>query len=84
MDIARKEGQERAAARLKELRARHRHTQQECADALGLEQPSYADMEGGRSRIRRRDLVTIADLYGIAKHEAFPEFFDAEPEGVAA
>lgn len=58
--------------RMAELRAKYRHTQIECAAALGVAQSTYADMESGRGRIRRRDLVTIAALYGLTLGEAFP------------
>jgi transcriptional regulator with XRE-family HTH domain len=72
MDLAHKDNQQAAAARMRELRLHFRHTQQECADALGLTQESYAAMEGGNTRIRRRDLVTLSVLYGVAPEAAFP------------
>ena len=81
MDLSRKENQEAAAARMRDLRKHFRHTQQECADALGVAQATYADMEGGRSLIRRRDLVTLAVLYGIAPETAFPEMTDLPKDG---
>lgn len=65
------------AVRLQELRRIYRHTQQECADALGISQPSYAEMERGETRIRRRDMVTIATLYGLTLEVAFPGLADA-------
>lgn len=68
--------------RMAELRQIHRKTQQQCADALGVAQPTYAEMESGVGRIRRRDLVTLAVLYGMALDEAFPSF--AEPGQKAA
>jgi transcriptional regulator with XRE-family HTH domain len=82
MDLSRKENQQAAAARMRELRQHFRHTQQECADALGITQPSYTAMERGESRIRRRDLVTISVLYGIAPEVAFPGMVDL-PKGRA-
>lgn len=63
------------AARMAELREQYDATQQECADALGVEQPTYAQMEGNGIRFRRRDLVTLADLFGLPKEEAFPDCF---------
>jgi transcriptional regulator with XRE-family HTH domain len=60
-----------------ELRAEHGLTQQQCADALGVAQNTYAEMETGRIRFRRRDLVTLAVLYGLPLEEAFPSFFGA-------
>lgn len=80
MDLARKENRLLAAARMRELRLHFRHTQQECADALGLTQAAYASMERGDSRIRRRDLVTLAVLFGTAPDVAFPGFTDL-PKG---
>lgn len=76
MDLSRKENQQAAAVRMRELRKHFRHTQQECADALGVSQASYADMERGESRIRRRDLVTLAVLYGVNPETGFPGFTD--------
>lgn len=63
------------ARRMAELRAEHGLTQQQCADALGVTQSTYAEMEAGRIRFRRRDLVTLAVLYGLPLEEAFPSFF---------
>jgi transcriptional regulator with XRE-family HTH domain len=60
------------AARLVELRERFERTQQECADALGIGQPSYARMESGLTPLRRRDMVTLSVLYGLDVAEAFP------------
>lgn len=83
MDLARKENQEAAATRMAELRGHFRHTQQECADALGIGQSSYAEMEAGNSRIRRRDMVTIAVHYGLPLSEAFPGLLqDVERPGL--
>lgn len=65
---------------MRELRAHFRHTQLECANALGVTQAAYAFMERGESRIRRRDLVTLAVLYGIAPEVAFPGLTDL-PKG---
>jgi transcriptional regulator with XRE-family HTH domain len=61
-----------------ELRAEHNVTQQQCADALGIMQHSYSALEKGRTRVRRRDLVTLAVLYGLTLAEAFPEFAESE------
>lgn len=83
MDLASKENQQAAAARMRELRQHFRHTLQECADALGVATASYSDMERGESRIRRRDLVTLSVLYGIAPEQAFPGLTDL-PKGRTA
>lgn len=72
MDLARKETQEAAITRMRDLRRHFRYRQQECAAALGISQAAYADMEYGRSRVRRRDLVTLAVLYGLTPEAAFP------------
>lgn len=61
-----------AADRMRELREARGLTQQQCADALGIGQSSYAEMEGGLTRARRRDLVTLSVLYGLELAEAFP------------
>lgn len=75
MDLTRKENRERAASRMVELRRQYGRTQQACADALGIAQNSYAEMEAGKLRIRRRDLVTLAVFYGLPLEDAFPDFF---------
>jgi len=62
---------------LSAARERHRYTQKACAKALGISQGGYADMEGGRSRVRRRDLVTLAVLFGVPLEEAFPAFAES-------
>jgi transcriptional regulator with XRE-family HTH domain len=61
------------ASRLAELREAHGLTQQECADALGIGQPSYAKMESGQTPLRRRDRVTLAVRYGLSLSAAFPD-----------
>ena len=78
----RKQNRSPLAARLCTLRAQFQRTQQECADALGIGQTSYARMEAGETPLRRRDKVTIAELYGIPLEEAFPA--DAEATGIGA
>jgi transcriptional regulator with XRE-family HTH domain len=83
MDLTRKEDRLPLARRMEELRLGHRHTQQECADALGVGQSTYAQMESGDIRFRRRDLVTLSVLYGMDPEEAFPDFF-AERSAAAA
>jgi transcriptional regulator with XRE-family HTH domain len=75
MDLTRKKFRLRIARRMAALRAEHGRTQVQCATALGVAQPTYAEMESGVGRIRRRDLVTLAHLYGIAPEDAFPAFF---------
>ena len=72
MDLTRKENRARVARRMVELRQLYNKTQQECADALGIGQSSYSEMEAGQLRIRRRDLVTLAVFYGLSLEEAFP------------
>lgn len=83
MDLARKQDRLVLAARMSELRSEHGRTQAECAAALGVGQPTYAEMESGKIRFRRRDLVTLAVLYGMDPEDAFPAFFDPEKVGVA-
>lgn len=83
MDLARKQDRLGLMARMAELRAEHGRTQAECAAALGVGQPTYAEMESGRIRFRRRDLVTLAVLYGLDPEEAFPEFFASDKVGAA-
>lgn len=78
MDLSRKEDRAPIARRMAELRAEHGVTQQACADALGIQQNTYSEMESGHTRFRRRDLVTLAVLYGIEPEDAFPAFFGAE------
>lgn len=75
MDLSRKRHRLPLARRMAELRAEHGLTQQQCADALGVAQNTYAEMETGHIRFRRRDLVTLAVLYGLPLEEAFPSFF---------
>lgn len=74
MGTKRKDDRSELGRRMAELRKEHGKTQQECADALGVAQPTYAEMEGGQGRIRRRDLVTLAVLYGVTLDVAFPAF----------
>jgi transcriptional regulator with XRE-family HTH domain len=80
MDLTRKKYRLPIARRMAALRAEHGRTQVECATALGLAQPTYAEMESGVGRIRRRDLVTLAHLYGIPPEDAFPAFFGSAAE----
>lgn len=72
MDMTRKEDRLPVARRMAELRDRHGRTQVECAEALGIRQNTYSEMESGKLRFRRRDLVTLAVLYGMDPAEAFP------------
>jgi transcriptional regulator with XRE-family HTH domain len=60
------------ADRMRLLRAQYGATQQQCATALGIAQPSYAAMEAGKVRVRRRDMVALAVLYGVDPVVAFP------------
>jgi transcriptional regulator with XRE-family HTH domain len=82
MSAKRKDDRIELGRRMADLRREHGRTQQECADALGVAQPTYAEMEGGQGRIRRRDLVTLAVLYGVTLEVAFPTF--SEPGQRAA
>lgn len=75
MDLSRKEDRMPIARRMAQIRAEHGMTQQQCADALGIQQNTYSEMETGHTRFRRRDLVTLAVLYGVEPEEAFPAFF---------
>ncbi len=70
------------AERMKFLREIHGESQQTCADALGIGQPAYWQMENNEQRIRRRDLVTLAHHYGLTLEEAFP--VDLAAAGVLA
>jgi transcriptional regulator with XRE-family HTH domain len=74
MDLTRKADRTQLGARMHELRTEYGLTQQECADALGVAQNTYAQMESGAIRFRRRDLVTLAVLYGLSLEDAFPMF----------
>lgn len=74
MDLTRKEDRVALGFRMAELREQYDRTQQECADALGVAQNTYAQMESGVIRFRRRDLVTLAVLYGMKLERAFPSF----------
>lgn len=74
MDLTRKEDRVALGSRMAELREEYDRTQQECADALGVAQNTYAQMESGTIRFRRRDLVTLAVLYGLKLEKAFPSF----------
>lgn len=60
------------ARRMAELRAEHGKSQEECARALGIRQNAYSYLERGETRPRRRDLVTLAVLYGMDPEDAFP------------
>lgn len=79
MDLSRKQNRLPLGARMKELREAHGYTQTQCGDALGIAWNTYAQMESGACRFRRRDLVTLAVLYGLAPEEAFPSFFVGKP-----
>lgn len=74
MDLMRKEDRVALGSRMAELREEYNRTQRECADALGIAQNTYAQMESGVIRFRRRDLVTLAVLYGLKLERAFPSF----------
>ena len=58
--------------RLRELRLAAGKRQRECAEALGVTQPSYARRESGETPLRRRDKVALALLFGLSVDEAFP------------
>lgn len=75
MDLTRKESRLPFARRMVELRKEKGVTQEDCAEALGIGQSSYCSMEAGDLRFRRRDLVTLAVLFGLEPEEAFPGFF---------
>jgi transcriptional regulator with XRE-family HTH domain len=72
------------AARMRELRQAHGKTQQQCASSLGVTQPVYAEMEANTLLFRRRDLVTLAVLYGMPLNKAFPAMVVAEEELAAS
>lgn len=74
MDLTRKENRVQLGGRMAELRETYGKTQQDAADALGVAQNTYAQMESGAIRFRRRDLVTLAVLYGMPLGRAFPAF----------
>lgn len=58
--------------RMKALREEHGRSQADAARALGVSQPSYWAMENGDTPPKRRDLVTLAVLYGMDVEDAFP------------
>ncbi len=68
-----KEDRAAYAARIRELRKERRYRMWECAEALGVAVATYSDMEGNNTRFRRRDLVTLATLYGLSLEEAYSE-----------
>ena len=80
MDLTRKADRLPLAVRMRELRTTHKVTQQQAADALGIAQNTYHAMESGGCAFRRRDLVTLAVLYGMAPEAAFPSFFSHEKQ----
>lgn len=72
-ELETEEGRRIYAERMRFLRELHEWASQStCAEALGLAQPTYFQMESNRQRIRRRDLVTLAAMYGLPLEEAFP------------
>lgn len=83
MDLTRKVDRAPIARRMAELREQHGATQQACADALGLAQNTYAEMEANEIRMRRRDLVTLAVLYQMEPADAFPAFFNSGRKAAA-
>ena len=72
MNLKSKSDREIHALRMRWLRRHYDKTMQECADALGVNVSSYAGIEANGIKFRRRDLVTLADLYGLPLDEAFP------------
>lgn len=60
------------AERMRELREEKGFLQRECAEALGVATSVYTEMEGNTVAFRRRDLVTLAALYRMPLHRAFP------------
>lgn len=61
--LATDEGRAPFAERMAQLREERGASQYTCADALGIDQPTYRAMEMGEVRFRRRDLVTLATMY---------------------
>lgn len=78
MDLSSKNDRIPIGRRMAELRAEHGKTQTECAETLGVAQPTYAEMESGVGRFRSRDLIALAWMYGMEPKDAFPSFF-SEP-----
>lgn len=70
--LATPQDRQRFADRMRELREEAGKGQQECADALGVTQPVYSEMENNQQSFRRRDLVTLAALYKMPLTKAFP------------
>lgn len=66
-------------ARMRALREERGLTQQQCADALGVAQNTYAEMELGTGRVRPRDLLALSVMYGLTPTDAFPGFAFALP-----
>lgn len=78
----RKISDEQIRARMVELRTNAEKTQTQCANALGVAQNTYAEMESGECPVRRRDLVTLSVLYGLNLRQAFPSYL--EPMSLAS
>lgn len=68
-----KAAQTRVKNQMRQLREKADRPQHEIAAELGIGQPSYHDLEQGATRVKRRDLIALAAIYGISLDEAFPE-----------
>ena len=52
--------------RLKDLREDHDYTQQQIADAIGITQRKYSDIETGVQQLTAEVLVSLARFYGVS------------------
>ncbi len=56
---------QRFAEKLRTLRLRHHMTQQELADALGVQQPYIYKLESGRKKPNVEHVIKLAQLFGV-------------------
>jgi transcriptional regulator with XRE-family HTH domain len=56
---------QRFAEKLRTLRLRHNMTQQELADALGVQQPYIYKLESGRKKPNVEHVIKLARLFGV-------------------
>ena len=54
------------ASRLRELRARHGHTQERVAKAIGVHESAVSRWEGGSRFPTGEDLIALADLFQVS------------------
>ncbi|WP_318646856.1 helix-turn-helix domain-containing protein [Oscillibacter hominis] len=56
-------GVRRVYPRIRDLRIEKGLSQKQVAELLGVSRKTYGDYEKGRSRIRARQMIVLADLY---------------------